>query len=290
MIRDSGAFSRRRLGVLLALALTAVLLMGITPAAASGSPISVNGEPLALEAPAITKNGRVFVPVRDLAEALQAQLFFYQDVAVTLNHGVQSVTLRVDNPAAILNGATETIEDVPFIAHERIYIPLRLTSENLGFSVEWDAETQSITITKVDPQVATAAFDSPAAGETGEAHVAYTDQEFELLARVINAEAYSEPYEGKVAVGNVIINRVLHPKFPNTIWDVLHAPNQFTVVFNGQINRPVRPDSYEAAREALYGADRSHGALYFYNARVSTSSFWQGRPMTVEIGNHRFTR
>lgn len=287
---DSGVLCRRRLGAGLLFILLAVLLLGAGPALASGNPILVNGEPLVLEAPSMVVEGRVFVPVRDLAEALQAKLVFYEDVAVTLSHGVHGITLRVNNPAALINGVTEMKEEIPFIEHDRIYIPLRLTAESLGFAVEWDAETQSVAITKEDPQVVTAALGELGAGEMTEAHVPYTDEEFELLARVINAEAYSEPFDGKVAVGNVVINRVLHPKFPSTIWDVLYAPNQFTVVFNGHINRQVRPDSYEAAREALYGVDRSQGALYFYNPRVSTSSFWQNRPVTVEIGNHRFTR
>lgn len=287
---DSGVLCRFRPGARLVAVLLVTILLVISPAAAAGTPIFVNGEPLILEAPSITVDGRVFVPVRDLADALEANLVFYEDVAVTLTHGVHRAALRVDNPAAVINGATETIAEIPFIAHQRIYVPLRLTAESLGFAVEWDADTQSINITKEDPVVMAGALAGPAEGEGGQAHVTYTDEEFELLARVINAEAYSEPFEGKVAVGNVIINRVQHPKFPNTIKDVVYAPNQFTVVTNGHINRQVRPDSYEAAREALYGVDRTQGALYFYNPRVSTSSFWRSRPVTVEIGNHRFTR
>ena len=93
-----------------------------------------------------------------------------------------------------------------------------------------------------------------------------------------------------VAVGAVVINRVLSPDFPDIIYDVIHQPGQFAVVANGQINRPVTEEAYRAAMEALLGVDPSQGALFFYNARTTTSQFLLSRPVTVVIGDHTFAR
>ena len=85
-----------------------------------------------------------------------------------------------------------------------------------------------------------------------------------LLARVISAEARGEPYSGQVAVGAVILNRVEHPSFPNTIAGVVYQPGAFTCMVDGQFNEPVADSAYRAAQDALNGADPSGGAIYSF--------------------------
>ena len=109
-----------------------------------------------------------------------------------------------------------------------------------------------------------------------------------LLARVISAEARGEPYSGQVAVGAVILNRVEHPSFPNTIAGVVYQPGAFTCMVDGQFNEPVADSAYRAAREALSGSDPSGGAIYYFNPATSTSSWIWSRPLIKVIGNHRF--
>lgn len=92
----------------------------------------------------------------------------------------------------------------------------------------------------------------------------YNKEEMELLARLIEAEAKGESYEGKVAVGNVVINRVRSELFPNTIKDVIYAQNQFSPVKNGAINNTPSDDSINAAYECIYTyREESKEALYF---------------------------
>ena len=81
--------------------------------------------------------------------------------------------------------------------------------------------------------------------------------EVQLLARAINGEARGEPYEGQVAVGAVILNRVKHSSFPNTIAGVVYEPGAFTAVSDGQINVPLEQNStvVKAAQDALNGWD-----------------------------------
>ena len=110
----------------------------------------------------------------------------------------------------------------------------------------------------------------------------------ELLARVISAEARGEPYSGQVAVGAVILNRVEHPSFPNTIAGVVYQPGAFTCMVDGQIDQPVADSAYRAARDALNGADPSGGAIYYFNPSTATSAWIWSRPLIKTIGSHRF--
>ena len=110
----------------------------------------------------------------------------------------------------------------------------------------------------------------------------------DLLARVISAEARGEPYSGQVAVGAVILNRVEHPSFPNTVAGVVYQPGAFTCMVDGQIDQPVADSAYRAARDALNGADPSGGAIYYFNPSTATSAWIWSRPLIKVIGSHRF--
>jgi N-acetylmuramoyl-L-alanine amidase len=112
----------------------------------------------------------------------------------------------------------------------------------------------------------------------------------QLLARAINGEARGEPYEGQVAVGAVILNRVKSPKFPNTIAGVIYEPGAFTAVSDGQINVAISEGStvVKAARDALNGWDPSGGAIYYFNPATATNKWIWSRPLIKTIGKHRF--
>lgn len=117
------------------------------------------------------------------------------------------------------------------------------------------------------------------------------DEDLELLARIINAESRGEPYEGQVAVGAVVLNRVASPDFPNTIREVIYQPNQFTPVTDGQINLIPGSLSYQAARDALSGIDPSLGALFFYNPKKARTIDWLSQlETTIIIGDHVFAK
>ena len=115
-----------------------------------------------------------------------------------------------------------------------------------------------------------------------------SDSDLNLLARVISAEARGEPYTGQVAVGAVILNRVEHPSFPNTISGVVYEQGAFTCMVDGQIDEPVADSAYQAARDALNGADPTGGAIYYFNPATATSAWIWSRPLITVIGNHRF--
>ncbi|WP_242952038.1 MULTISPECIES: spore cortex-lytic enzyme [Carboxydocella] len=111
-----------------------------------------------------------------------------------------------------------------------------------------------------------------------------------LLARLVQAEAGGEPYEGQVAVAAVVLNRVASPLFPNTIADVIFQPLAFESVSNGLINRPPSATALQAARDALNGYDPTQGALFFWNPSKPVSSWIWSRPIIRRIGDHVFAR
>ena len=114
----------------------------------------------------------------------------------------------------------------------------------------------------------------------------------QLIARAINGEARGEPYEGQVAVGAVILNRVKSSKFPNTIAGVIYQSGAFTAVSDGQINVPIASNStvVKAAQDALNGWDPTGGAIYYFNPNTATSSWIWSRPQIKTIGSHIFCK
>ena len=114
----------------------------------------------------------------------------------------------------------------------------------------------------------------------------------QLLARAINGEARGEPYEGQVAVGAVILNRVKDSKFPNTIAGVIYQSGAFTAVADGQINVPIAQGStvLKAAQDAMNGWDPTGGAIYYFNPNTATNKWIWSRPLIKTIGKHRFCK
>lgn len=116
----------------------------------------------------------------------------------------------------------------------------------------------------------------------------YSSADYELLARIISAEARGEPYSGQVAVGAVVLNRVEHPSFPESISGVIYQAGAFSCFYDGQFYEPVADSAYSAARDALNGMDPSGGAVYYYNPSTATNKWIRSRPVIATIGRHIF--
>ena len=116
--------------------------------------------------------------------------------------------------------------------------------------------------------------------------------DIQLMARAINGEARGEPYEGQVAVGAVILNRVKSSQFPNTIAGVIYQSGAFTAVADGQINVPIEEGSsvYKAARDAMNGWDPTGGCIYYFNPDTATNKWIWSRPKVKTIGKHIFCK
>lgn len=125
-------------------------------------------------------------------------------------------------------------------------------------------------------------------GTQGNTYGGYSSSDYDLLARIISAEARGEDYLGQVAVGAVILNRIEHPSFPDTLSGVIYQKGAFSCLNDGQFYEPVADSAYSAARDAINGLDPSGGAIYYYNPSVATSKWIFSRPVITTIGNHRF--
>ena len=151
-------------------------------------------------------------------------------------------------------------------------------------AVRWFQQKNGLTVDgKTGPQTL-AALGIQTAGPVESS----TSGDVALLARLISAEARGESYEGQVAVGAVVLNRVEHPSFPNTVSGVIYQKGAFSCLSDGQFDKPVAQSAYQAARDALNGYDPSGGAIYYFNPSTATSQWIWSRPLIVTIGKHRF--
>ena len=116
----------------------------------------------------------------------------------------------------------------------------------------------------------------------------YTSSDYELLARIISAEARGEDYLGQVAVGAVILNRIEHPSFPDTLSGVIYQKGAFSCLYDGQFYEIIADSAYSAARDAINGLDPSGGAIYYYNPQTATNKWIRSREVITTIGNHVF--
>lgn len=114
--------------------------------------------------------------------------------------------------------------------------------------------------------------------------------EITLMASIIEAEAKAEPFEGKVAVGAVMLNRVQSADFPDTLAGVIYQERAFESVANNHYKKPFSDESLKAAQTALAGQDPSNGALYFWNPATAKSTWIWSRPVTKQIGDHVFAK
>lgn len=116
----------------------------------------------------------------------------------------------------------------------------------------------------------------------------YNSADYELLARIISAEARGESYLGQVAVGAVVLNRIEHPSFPDTVSGVVYQNGAFSCLYDGQFYESIADSAYSAARDALNGLDPSGGAIYYYNPKTATNKWIRSRPVITTIGRHVF--
>ena len=111
-----------------------------------------------------------------------------------------------------------------------------------------------------------------------------------LLARLVYGEARGEPYLGQVAVAAVVLNRVAHASFPNTVSGVIYQSGAFDAVADGQFHLTPDAQALRAAQDALNGWDPTGGCIYYYNPARATSSWIYSRTVMTVIGKHYFAK
>lgn len=222
------------------------------------------------------KENRTYIPIRHLAEFLHAHVSWDES---TKTAAFTSVPLRTLVKGDSMIQISEEYETTTNLIEERN------ETTALGFRLGDQIKVVIPTIMEEklphpDTLIVEEIVEEPE-----------THPDFELLAKIIQAEAGWESYEGQIAVGSVIMNRVNSERFPDSIYDVIYARGQFGPVRNGALDRAVPNESVLKATQAvLDGENNVEGALYFHNPKVSWDSFWAGLEVVDQIGNHRFVK
>ncbi len=245
--------------------------------------LRVNEEYVKTENQAFLNNDTTKVSLRDIGDVFSAQVSWDEKTSTArIVSGNTQIAVTKNKNTATVNGKTVRIGSSAVIVNDRIYVPLRFLSENLGAKVTWDAETLTANISSASASVP--------AHLKGSAD--YTEDELYWLSRIVSAEAQGEINRGKVAVANVVLNRVESNEFPNTIYGVIFDKKygvQFTPILNGTIYNVPTQESIVAAKRALLGEKASSDCLYFLNPKTAQSSWiTQNREFYKTIGNHDF--
>ncbi|MFC6333790.1 cell wall hydrolase [Paenibacillus septentrionalis] len=317
------------LAVLVMTLLTVVPLSAFATASreVDNSKVVLDNNSIELSSPLHMVNGRLFIPVSVVAKALSASVEWdaaAQEAVITTKSS-DTVILGDGVPTVYFNDQRYVLEAVPYLVDGRLYVPVRYVAEFLHAEFAWDSETQTLTLNSVPLEEVSednTLADIAARHGLSQAQVVkrngfsskesinngmklaviipsvlenkakpFSDAEYQLLAKLVQVESGYESYEGQLAVANVILNRVAHSGFPNTIRDVIYSGKQFPPAHNGLLDRSTPNKSVlKATKDALNGKNNVEGAVYFFNPKYSTGSFWNSLTVVATIGNHRFAK
>lgn len=261
------------------IAFAAVLLLAaatVVPARAVS--LEVNNKPVSI--PIAIYNGTSYVPLRAMTNlvAPDASVSWENGLAIIRRAGL-TVTARPGAYYIEANGRCLFADQSVKLIDGVTSVPVRVLAKALGATVGWDGATGTVSVTGGSGTI-----------EAGDTY--YNADEVYWLSRIISAESQGEPLRGKIAVGNVILNRVKSPDFPNSIYGVIFDNRwggQFEPVQNGTINNTPDTQSIIAAKLCLDGASVAGSSLFFLNPSISTN-FWimDNRSHLATIGSHAF--
>ena len=287
-----------------AAALTAALAI---PAQAKEAPqlLTWNGSAIA----AVREGDTICASFRALCEAAGYQVDWVQGQAVAAG----ALRLTAVPGQRVLQAGEETLPLPVAVSHRnrRTMVPVRALARALGLEVRYDPKTCTATILSPDqpsggtqkpeqqpeqtpsvPSAPSAPSIPPAPSEPSDPSASYDENDVYWLARIIEAEAGGESGEGKLAVANVVLNRVASGSYPDTIYDVIFDTKygtQFEPTSNGAIYNTPSEESIEAAKRALSGENNIGGALYFYNPSLVDAVWIRTNCTYIQtIGCHNF--
>ncbi len=263
--------------------LVALFLFSLVPLTASASAyvnVTVDGVPFSGSVQ--VKNNTTYVGIRKFATDLEPSASVtYHSAARTLTVRTSTLTITCTDGEnyVVANGRYFYYDQPIFMKNGTMYAPILQLYRAFGAGIRWSDSLHGFAVTRGSGTVA-----------AGSSY--YKSDEVLWLSRIISAEARGEPLRGKIAVGNVILNRVRSSAFPNTIYGVIFDRKygvQFTPTANGTIYAAPTEESIIAAKICLEGYTISTGILYFVNPQKAPNS-WASKNRTPfgKIGNHAF--
>ncbi len=228
------------------------------------------------------KDATTFVGIRSFSNVMN------KNASVKYNYSTRTLTVSTDKlyltatdgqNYIVANGRYLYTESPVYMRSGTMYAPVLVMAKAFGAKIRWDDPTSSFYITRGSGGIV-----------SGEQF--YREDEVYWLSRIINAESGGEILKGKIAVGNVILNRTRHSYFPSTIYGVIFDKKngvQFSPTINGMVYKAPNAQSIIAAKICLEGYSVSNDILYFVNASLVPNSWVvKNRPLYAKIGNHSF--
>lgn len=248
---------------------------------AVGSPdvtIYIDGQLFETALPVAIVNNTTYVPLRAFSQKLADVTVSWDNATRTAYVYNSSIYLSVQPQAQYLtvNNRCFYLPGGAIIINDCLMVPVREISKAFGATVEWNAEKRAVMVKK--------GLGTVVAGDNF-----YDPSAVYWLSRIIYCESGGESLAGQIAVGNVVLNRVKSDRYPNTIYDVIFAPNQFGPAVTGTINRTPSEMSIIAAKISLEGYNVAGNSLYFINPTDAYSDWFESNlKLTAVIGNHAF--
>lgn len=286
--RRKGVRLRRWIGAFLMMLLLACCgVLGtsaeavVFPQSSTPTEVYLDGEEI-LEGECIILQSVTYVPLRNFCNLFDDCSFSWNGNTSTATVKTPTLTMTVKTNAAYItaNGHIYYTVGKVLNLNGHMYVPIRPLVRAFEADLEWNASLRRVEIStehRSNPSVAMAA---------------YNKDDLYWLSRIISAEAKGESLEGQIAVGNVVLNRMRSPSYPNSIYGVIFDRKhgtQFSPVAYGTIYQTPTTSSVIAAKICLEGYTMSDSILFFMNPRIATNNWIsKNRPYAFSIGNHDF--
>ena len=267
---------------ILTAALTIALSLTTVCSAKAATTIDVHYNNWDMPVTGYLKDGTTYVPIRQFFQLLGGSWVTWNSAELSANvRGNANAAFYLGSRTAWIDSEKHQLPGRSYSQDGTFYVPLRGIAEALDCGISYNSSLQRVTLTTKDSSSQNTVDSS-----------AYKDSVY-WLARIIQAESGAEPYRGKLAVGNVILNRVASVDFPNSIYGVIFDRKngvQFTPVANGTIYNTPSAESIRAAEECLAGTRVVGNCLYFFNPKTATKASWivQNCRYYTSIGDHDF--
>ena len=242
--------------------------------------VRMNGRAV-LEDEAAIINSVTYVPLRRFAELCDAESIEWnsQSKTATVQKGIMIAKISDKKNYIEANGRYFYLSQPVKNINGRLFVPIRALALLFSLDVEWNASSRTVELTSTHTPFI-----------VGKKY--YNENDLYWLSRIISAEASGEVLLGKIAVGNVVLNRVRSKSYPNTIYGVIFDRKygtQFSPVAIGTIYKEPTAESVIAAKICLEGFSLSDSIIYFMNPRIATNNWIsKTRPFAFRIGNHDF--
>ena len=258
-----------------------LLLPSAKAEAYTGVAVYINGEKLTTSDTPRIINSTTYVPLRDMCELFGADSISWDDGTKTATINARGIKIYITqgNTYIVANGRYFACGEPVRNIGGRLYVPVRLIAAAFASEVEWNGASYTVRI-------------SDGGGVPISGDVYYDANEVYWLSRIIYAESGAEPFLGKIAVGNVVLNRVASAQFPNSVYGVIFDKKygtQFSPVASGTIYKTPNSDSVIASKICLEGYSINNKILYFMNPDLATTTWIsKNRPYAFRIGTHNF--